>query len=104
MQNAYSRTAALSLPFVIFLLACYLPACHGRQPAGQDAVPIQPSADAAPAKKLDLTMVDYPKDPTCGMPLTAGLEDTLHYKGKVYGFCSRECKEAFVKGGYQPLK
>jgi YHS domain-containing protein len=31
------------------------------------------------------------------MPLTAGLEDTTRYKGKLYGFCSRECKEEFLK-------
>jgi YHS domain-containing protein len=41
--------------------------------------------------------VDYAKDPACGMPLTAGFEDTTHYKGKLYGFCSKECKEAFLK-------
>jgi YHS domain-containing protein len=40
---------------------------------------------------------DYKKDPSCGMPLTAGVEDTLHYKGKLYGFCSKECKDAFLK-------
>ncbi len=37
------------------------------------------------------------KDLACGMPLSAGLEDTAHYKGKIYGFCSAECKENFLK-------
>lgn len=36
-------------------------------------------------------------DLSCGMPLTAGLTDTAHYNGKVYGFCSPECKEDFQK-------
>jgi YHS domain-containing protein len=37
------------------------------------------------------------KDYICGMPVTAGIEDTVHYKGKVYGFCSAGCKEDFAK-------
>ena len=36
------------------------------------------------------------RDTTCGMPLSAGIEDTLILKGKVYGFCSPECKADFV--------
>ncbi|MEO9069919.1 MAG: YHS domain-containing protein [Ginsengibacter sp.] len=38
-----------------------------------------------------------PKDLNCGMPLSAGVEDTAHYKGKIYGFCSKECKDDFLK-------
>ena len=37
------------------------------------------------------------KDPTCNMPISAGVEDTENYKEKVYGFCSKECKEEFLK-------
>ena len=53
----------------------------------------------AMASKPDLKNLhfDYQKDPACGMPLRAGLEDTTHYKGKLYGFCSKECKDAFLK-------
>ena len=31
------------------------------------------------------------------MPVTAGVSDTLHFKNKVLGFCSTECKESFLK-------
>jgi YHS domain-containing protein len=48
-------------------------------------------------KKFTVSMVDNKKDPSCGMPLTAGIEDTVHYDGKVYGFCSGECKQIFLK-------
>jgi YHS domain-containing protein len=48
-------------------------------------------------KKFTVSMVDNKKDPSCGMPLTAGIEDTVHYDGKVYGFCSDECKQIFLK-------
>lgn len=37
------------------------------------------------------------KDPSCGMPLTAGIGDTAHYKRKLYGFYSTECKNEFLK-------
>jgi YHS domain-containing protein len=42
-------------------------------------------------------MVDNKKDPTCGMPVTAGINDTAHYENKVLGFCSTECKNEFLK-------
>lgn len=41
-------------------------------------------------------MLDSKKDHVCGMPVSAGISDTAHYKGKAYGFCSRECKDEFV--------
>jgi YHS domain-containing protein len=41
--------------------------------------------------------VDNKKDLVCGMPLTAGAGDTANYKGKVYGFCSKLCKDEFEK-------
>ena len=47
--------------------------------------------------KFTAAMVDNQKDPSCGMPVSAGIEDTLHYKGKVLGFCSKECKDEFLK-------
>jgi len=37
------------------------------------------------------------KDTSCGMPLSSGVGDTLMLEGKIYGFCSTECKEAFAK-------
>ncbi len=42
-------------------------------------------------------LVDNKKDPSCGMPVTAGINDTAHYKDKVLGFCSKECKDEFLK-------
>jgi YHS domain-containing protein len=41
--------------------------------------------------------VDNKLDPSCMMPLTAGIGDTLHYQGLVLGFCSAECKNEFLK-------
>jgi YHS domain-containing protein len=47
--------------------------------------------------KYPVSMVDNKKDFSCGMPVSAGIGDTAHYKGKVYGFCSKECKDAFLE-------
>jgi YHS domain-containing protein len=54
---------------------------------------------AKPVSKIDFTHIELAskKDLACGMPLSAGLEDTAVYKGKVYGFCSPECKADFEK-------
>ena len=48
-------------------------------------------------KQYNIALVDNRKDPTCGMPVTAGINDTAHYKNKVIGFCSAECKAEFIK-------
>ncbi len=51
----------------------------------------------ADSSKFTTSMVDNKRDPSCGMPLTAGIGDTVHYKGKILGFCSKECKDEFMK-------
>ncbi|MGV3767746.1 MAG: YHS domain-containing protein [Chitinophagaceae bacterium] len=49
------------------------------------------------ATTLPHTLASEKKDPVCGMPVTAGITDTAHYKGKVYGFCASECKKMFAE-------
>ena len=71
-----------------------------------------------PAAKSDTTVMTVPpvkekefagvvfenkKDYICGMPISAGVSDTAHYKGKVYGFCATECKDEFLKTPQQYL-
>lgn len=51
-------------------------------------------------KKLDFAVR---KDLVCGMPVSAGVTDTVSYKGKLYGFCAVECKEDFLKDPEQYL-
>ena len=52
---------------------------------------------AAPANLYKNIAFASKKDLNCGMPLSAGIGDTAHYKGKIYGFCSKECKDDFLK-------
>jgi hypothetical protein len=51
------------------------------------------------AAKKDFTNITFAskRDTTCGMPLSAGIGDTLQWNGKVYGFCSKKCKDVFVE-------
>jgi YHS domain-containing protein len=53
--------------------------------------------DTTNIASFDAALVDNKKDPTCGMPTTAGISDTAHYDKKVFGFCSSECKYEFLK-------
>ena len=53
--------------------------------------------DTTASPAYTASMVDNKKDPTCGMPVTAGISDTTHYEKKVVGFCSTECKNEFLK-------
>lgn len=50
-----------------------------------------------PEKMFKDIKFDNTKDLVCGMPVTAGVMDTAHYKGKIYGFCSTECEDEFLK-------
>jgi len=56
------------------------------------------ATDTIPApSKYSVSMVDNKRDPSCGMPVSAEIGDTAHYKNKVIGFCSKECKDEFLK-------
>lgn len=60
----------------------------------------QNKADTVAANQqvhYEINYLDNKKDPTCGMPVTAGVSDTAHYETKVIGFCSTECKNEFLK-------
>jgi YHS domain-containing protein len=58
----------------------------------------KPAADTVvKAKPFAAVVFTSQKDPVCKMPVRAGIEDTAHYKGGVYGFCAAECKEEFLK-------
>lgn len=62
-------------------------------------------AQVLPGQQLPLAAVKLAskKDLVCGMPVTAGVKDTAHYKGNIYGFCAKECKDEFVKEPQQYL-
>jgi len=78
-----------------------LVACNSNSGSKKELENKQPAIDtlkaAKPTKKFSDIQFASKYDTSCGMPISAGLEDTLIFKGKVYGFCSAECKAEFVK-------
>ena len=89
-----------TLAFLLALAtACNQP---GHQHETVKAMPMPVTADSAKAELKKLAF-DSKTDLVCGMPVRAGVEDTLNYKGKLYGFCAKECKEAFLKDPQQYL-
>jgi YHS domain-containing protein len=47
---------------------------------------------------IKLSQLATNKDLNCDMPLADGaISDTATYNGKIYGFCSPECKADFLK-------
>jgi len=90
--------------FILALSAALLFSCHTKKQAPIKEDSVRTGHSQVSSTKYSLDMVDNKKDPSCGMPLTAGIEDTCHYAGKVYGFCSKECKEDFLKNAEAYLK
>src|SRR5581483_1229636 len=86
----FSLLLALLLLMVLF-------ACKNRKNAGMSKTTHKDSTTVAVAKgAFDGIEFARKMDVACGMPLTAGIHDTAHYKGKIYGFCCKECKNDFL--------
>jgi YHS domain-containing protein len=88
---------------IIAIVVTAMASCNNQKPADTKTDSSDSSMRVVKAK-YTLNMVDSKIDLSCGMPLTAGIEDTCHYKGKVYGFCSKECKDEFVKNPAAAIK
>lgn len=78
------------------VLVCFI-SCQASTVKVETKVPAEIMEQPTPKKKFGDVVFDSKKDIVCTMPISAGVTDTLHYKGKVYGFCSSGCKEEFVK-------
>ncbi len=76
--------------------------CNQSKPTPEQKPIPQPTQVSASTIKVDINLFASPNDTTCGMPLSAGIADTVTVKGKLYGFCSSSCKEEFL--AYQPKK
>ena len=94
-RSIISRVHSHSFFFTLVILCGLALSCNQKPRAEITSSPPN-TADAVKAK-FTRDMVDNKKEPSCGMPLTAGIQDTVHYNGKVYGFCSDECKQIFLK-------
>jgi YHS domain-containing protein len=88
--SRFFRYSILPAAFV-FAVACKQGDAKTEAPA-KDTVAMKSDTGV-----FDHMIVDNRKDPSCGMPVTAGISDTAHYKDHTLGFCSKECKENFLK-------
>jgi YHS domain-containing protein len=90
---------------ILFIAACNNVTENSTTPKSN--IPDSSTMEVKPADSLDAytaDMLDSKKDHVCGMPVSAGIADTAHYKRKAYGFCSKECKDEFVKSPEKYLK
>lgn len=82
---------------VLCLLALAVACKNGEKTESTEAMtPATTDSAAAETARFTPAMVYNKKDPSCGMPVTAGISDTAHYKDKVYGFCAEGCKQDFL--------
>jgi YHS domain-containing protein len=62
------------------------------------AIPVtNAEVNFSPAARLSVFKLAINKDLVCGMPVSASVTDTVHRKENIYGFCSPQCKEEFLK-------
>jgi YHS domain-containing protein len=103
MNNTKISLAAFAL--LVMAAACNQPQKNHtedhKQPADTAVVatPTMNMAEKDSAKKIAITEADLAdkKDPVCGMPAFRYMEDTAVYQNKIYAFCSKDCKDEFVK-------
>ncbi len=85
--------------FIAILIVAAATACNQPKTAAPEKKMETTMAPAKDTAANSLSKLEYAskKDLSCGMPISAGLSDTTTYKGKLYGFCSAECKADFLK-------
>ena len=82
---------------ILFLAACTNePSNEEKAAAAKQKVDNAMKADKAAHMNIAGLNIQ-PEDPYCNMPITAGITDTATVRSKLYGFCSKECKEEFLK-------
>ena len=72
------------------------PKTTARKPAPAVATPVAKATPVRKATKQTASVsLSFPTDPVCKMDVSESRADTTLYKSKIYGFCSRICKERF---------
>jgi YHS domain-containing protein len=81
-----------------------LVSCNQQATTTKTEETMTPAKEETKAIQVKLAEFATPKDLYCGMDLEEGaIADTTTYQGKLYGFCSTECKQEFVKNPSQYL-
>ena len=77
---------------ILSLTACVNPVNEEKQ--NESKISAENSTSKPSVAKDQLAMK---KDPVCGMPAYKFMKDTTIFKGKIYGFCGKGCKDDFLK-------
>lgn len=83
----------LLLTMITALAACN----ESKQENATEATAANHMPDSTAVSDFSLVQFASKRDTTCRMPLAAGIADTAIVDTKTYGFCSKECKEEFLK-------
>lgn len=80
------------LPAFAAVISIY--SCNDQKTETHNAMAELPKTEDFKPRYADVKFTST-KDTTCGMPLGTSIADTLMFDGKVYGFCSVQCKHDF---------
>src|SRR5579864_7023491 len=100
-KKRMSPSKSVYMTLFIFCLVALIAGCRGKN--SKKALPELPTKSTIAAQpklhfiKIDTALLASKKDLVCYMPLWTGIGDTCTYKGKIYGFCSKDCKDDFLK-------
>jgi len=89
MRNKIIITFAI----VVSMVGCTNAPSEEKKPAM-----MQPTGENSEIKKvIKQEQLATKRDPVCRMPVWKYLTDTTLYKGNIYGFCGKGCKDEFLK-------
>lgn len=100
-RNFFFKLLSFSKHASVFLLllAGICCSCNSGDKKAESLKKVSQMPPAAKGKKyinIDPSLMATGKDLVCNMNVKQKTVDTAIYKGKVYGFCGKGCKEAFV--------
>ena len=82
----------LPLSILIMIISCNQPDQQVQNSTAPQAETLQP--DTVKNINIAISKLASRNDLFCGMPLSENsIEDTVMIDGKIYGFCSSECKD-----------
>lgn len=95
MKKLLTPVSLLSILLTGIVWVCSV-GCESK-PAAPEVNSKDTSMTSANTSLISIDSLSNQKDPSCGMPVSAGVSDTAHYNQYVLGFCSSECKAEFKK-------
>lgn len=80
--------------YLFSMAALLLTACKQNTAAPSQTAPSEQPSATTGGESLPWAT---DRDLVCDMKVAQNTEDTVHYAGKIYGFCSSSCKASFLE-------